>query len=144
MILSKALKDDAKDPQGDFNKPIKSNEKYSPIIILAKGNSSKADQVYKALSKANIAVFRQDINKPYKLITCSGVESVRAEIIKQYRDNFSVGGNISEFDNIITSNVNTPAIPTGFELFDQAIDGDCMRVFIPLVQSRALAKQPFV
>lgn len=141
--ISKALKDDAKDPQGDFNKPIKSNEKYSPIIILAKGNSSKADQVYKALSKANIAVFRQDINKPYKLITCSGVESVRAEIIKQYRDNFSVGGNISEFDNIITSNVNTPAIPTGFELFDQAIDGGLYEGIYTIGAISSLGKTTF-
>lgn len=142
-VISKALKADKKDPQGEFNNPIKTKDTDSPIIILAKGNNPKADQVYKTLTNVGLTVFRQDLNKPYKLITHSGIESIRAEIVEQYKNNFSVGGNISEFDNIINSNVNTPAIPTGFDIFDKAIDGGLYEGIYTIGAISSLGKTTF-
>lgn len=118
--IFKALQDDLKK---DAFRPIKPNEANSPIILLVSSNNERADLLYKTLTNANFVVYRQDINKPIEPITCSSKDEIKARIVEQYRHNYSVGGNIADFNDIINTNVNTPAIPTGFDLLDKVIDG---------------------
>lgn len=103
--------------------PIQFDNAVVPVIILSKPTNKKATDVYRHLSESSVTAYRQDITKPFKPITCKGRESVKAEIVQQYRDNYSVGGNIGDFTDVIKSNVNTPAIPTGFDILDKVIDG---------------------
>lgn len=119
-VISKSLQADLKT---DSFRAIRPEDTDSPIILVSSSNNAKANQVYRTLTNANITVFRQDINKQIEPITCSGRESVKAEIVNQYRHNYSVGGNISDFNDVIKSNVNTPAVPTGFDILDKVIDG---------------------
>lgn len=112
-MIHKSLKDN----------PIQFDNAVVPVIILSKPTNKKATDVYRHLSESSVTAYRQDITKPFKPITCKGRESVKTEIVQQYRDNYSVGGNIGDFTDVIKSNVNTPAIPTGFDILDKVIDG---------------------
>ncbi len=122
--IYKTLQDDQKQPRLNqvFGQPIKAKDTDSPVIILS-GNNTKANKVFDILTNANVTVFRQDSDRPFEPITAQGKDGVKAEIVRQYIRNYSVGGNISDFNDVIKTNVNTPAIPTGFDVFDKVIDG---------------------
>lgn len=139
--ISKALQDEDKKPEG-IHQIIK-EDTNSPVILLCRPDNKKGTKVFDILTKANFVVFRQDINKRFEPITCSGLESVRAEIVEQYRDNYSVGGNIFEFDNVISSNVNTPAIPTDFAILDRVIDGGLYEGIYTIGAISSLGKTTF-
>lgn len=95
----------------------------TPIILLADPNNKRGQYVFDTLKAANVNVFRQNPKEEFDPITCKGVEQTRAELIKQYRTNYSVGGNIKEFDDIVNSSANTPAVKTGFKQLDEILDG---------------------
>lgn len=99
----------------------------NPVIVISNHDAEKPEfkavKVIERLQAAGVTVFKQDINKPFKPITCKGLENIRAEIISQYQANYSAGGCIVEFDNVIESCVNTPAIKTGFKILDSVLDG---------------------
>lgn len=99
----------------------------NPVIVISNHESEKpnykAVKVMDRLQAAGVIVLKQDINKPFKPITCSGLENIRAEIINQYQANYSAGGCIAEFDNVVASSANTPAIKTGFNELDNVLDG---------------------
>lgn len=114
----------------------------SPVIILSRSNSPEATKVYDLLTDGNITAYRQDLQS-FKPITVSGQESVKTEIVNQYRDNYSVGGNISEFNDVIKSNVNTPAVPTGFDILDKVIDGGLYEGVYTLGAISSLGKTTF-
>lgn len=101
--------------------------RVSPVIILHneenKTSKTQAAEVCKVLAALDVTVYKQDSNKPFEVITATEPEKVKAEIVKQYKANYSTGGCIAEFDNIIESNANTPAIKTGFPILDKALDG---------------------
>ena len=123
--------------------PIKcENTPDTPVIILSRSNSPEATKVYDLLSNGNITAYRQDLQS-FKPITTSGQQAVKTEIVNQYRDNYSVGGNISEFTDVIKSNVNTPAVPTGFEILDKVIDGGLYEGLYTLGAISSLGKTTF-
>ena len=78
-------------------------KKASPVIILYNEKDpkakNKAANVFKILANTGLTVFKQSATRSYKAITCAGAEDTRAALVEQYRQNFSVGGNIAEFDN---------------------------------------------
>ena len=114
----------------------------TPVIILSSPNNTEATKVYDLLTGGNITTYRQDL-RTFKPITVSGQQAVKTEIVNQYRDNYSVGGNISEFTDVIKSNVNTPAIPTGFEILDKVIDGGLYEGLYTLGAISSLGKTTF-
>lgn len=103
--------------------PIVFDKSPSPVIILSNPTNKKATELYKYLTNAGVTTYRQDTTKPFTPITCNGAKAIKEAIVQQYRDNYSVGGNIGDFTDVIKSNVNTPAIPTGFDILDRVIDG---------------------
>ena len=108
-----------------FGKPLEAKDTDSPVIILT-ARDIKGDQitskVYDILKKANVTVYIQDAKDGFKAITVGGKEAVKREILSQYQSVHSVGGNIKEFNEMLSSNVNTPPIPTGFDTLDKALD----------------------
>ena len=115
----------------------------TPVIIRSNPSSYQAAEICKRLQSVNITVFRQDSNKPYKAITCGGLDAIRQEVVKQYQDNYSAGGTIAEFDNIIQSNANTPAIPTGFKRLDAILDGGLYEGLYTIGAISSLGKTTF-
>lgn len=110
------------------SKPFKSNSDIeSPVIILHNEEDQKsrtqANEVCKVLSALDVIVYKQNSNKAFEVITETDPAKVKAEIVKQYKANYSTGGCIAEFENIIESNANTPAIKTGFPILDNTLDG---------------------
>ena len=130
--INTELNEENKHPERESNlltRPISwgQNDKASPIILVINEKDpsakKKAANVFKLLTNANLTVFKQNANRSFKVITCAGHENIKREIVEQYKANYSVGGNIAEFDNVISSNANTPAIKTGFKILDSVLDG---------------------
>ena len=129
-VLSKAyteLAGDKLEPVATscFGKPLEARDTDSPVIILStfdKELTKYTDKIYEILTNANVTVYLQDVKEGFEAITVGGKEAVRAELIRQYQRVYSVGGNINEFNEMLSSNVNTPPIPTGFETLDKALD----------------------
>lgn len=140
-VISKALQDESKKPEGMI--PMQPKDTDSPIIILSKDNDKRADLVYRILTNLNISVYRQDSSKPFEAITDGSRDVIKAKITEQYRNNYSVGGNIAEFDNVIDSNVNTPAIPTDFDILDRVIDGGLYEGLYTIGAISSLGKTTF-
>jgi len=140
--IHKALQDDKSNPEGAiFGQPMTTKDTDSPVIILS--NDHKATRIYEALQGANVTVYRQDPSRPFTPIVCSGRDSVKAEIVNQYRNNYSVGGNIGDFANVINSNVNTPAIKTDFDVLDKVIDGGLYEGLYTIGAISSLGKTTF-
>ena len=122
-------------------------KKASPVIILYNEKDpkakNKAANVFKILANTGLTVFKQSATRSYKAITCAGAEDTRAALVEQYRQNFSVGGNIAEFDNVINSNANTPAIKTGFKILDQVLDGGLYEGLYTIGAISSLGKTAF-
>ena len=122
-------------------------KKASPVIILTNEKDPnaklKAVNVFKILTNTGLKVFKQSATRSYKAITCAGAEETRAALAEQYRKNFSVGGNIAEFDNVINSNANTPAIKTGFKILDQVLDGGLYEGLYTIGAISSLGKTAF-
>ncbi len=142
-LLSDICKSLQNDLKNNSFRPINPDDNRSPIILVCSNDNKKASWLYTQLKNANFTVYRQDINRPIEPITCSGKESVKAEITEQYRHNFSVGGNISAFNDVIRSNVNTPAIPTGFDILDKVIDGGLYEGLYAIGAISSLGKTTF-
>ena len=115
-LISKALKSEKA-----FIEPLGKTSRA--VILLTWSEKPYIKEVYSTLRNLNVNVFKQDANKPFKTITKTDLQSIRKELSEQYQANFSAGGTISEFRNVIKSNVNTPAIKTGFDQLDKALDG---------------------
>ncbi len=102
-------------------------EANTPVIIRSNPNNKqtekKAAKLSGYLQAAGVTVYRQDSNKPFKVITCTSPDAIQQEILKQYQDNYSAGGAISEFEDDIRAKANTPAIKTGFPILDNVLDG---------------------
>ena len=122
-------------------------KKASPVIILYNEKDQKAKlkaaNVFKILTNTGLTVFKQSAARSYKAITCAGPEETRAALVEQYRKNFSVGGNIAEFDNVINSNANTPAIKTGFKFLDQVLEGGLYEGLYTIGAISSLGKTAF-
>ena len=115
----------------------------TPIILLCAPDNKKASKVYDILTGANITAFKQNPKEHFEVITSAGIGATRAELIKQYKANYSIGGNIGEFDNIIESNANTPAIKTGFAQLDKILDGGLYEGLYAIGAISSLGKTAF-
>lgn len=119
----------------------------TPVIIRSNpgslDNSNKAASLCRKLQAAGVTVYRQDSNAPLEPIKCSGLDAVRQEIIKQYQDYYSAAGSMFEFDNVIKSNANTPAINTGFSQFDKILDGGLYEGLYTIGAISSLGKTTF-
>ena len=150
--INTELNEENKHPEKEsnmFTRPITwgQNDKASPIILLVNEKDprakSKAANVFKFLTNANLTVYKQNANRSFKAITCAGRENIKREIVEQYKANYSVGGNIAEFDNVINSNANTPAIKTGFKILDQVLDGGLYEGLYTIGAISSLGKTAF-
>lgn len=123
------------------------NDASTPVIIRSNpgslDNSNKAVSLCRRLQAAGVTVYRQDSNAPFEPIKCSGLDAIRQEIIKQYQDYFSAAGSMFEFDNVIKSNANTPAINTGFSQFDKILDGGLYEGLYTIGAISSLGKTTF-
>lgn len=128
-------------PLSRFDNPIAGEG--TPVILLIKKDSAKVNKVSNILKKAGVTVFKQDANRPYSVIDRNGIEETRAALNEQYRDNFSIFGKISEFDNIVDSNANTPPIETGFERLDEVLDGGLYEGLYTIGAISSLGKTAF-
>lgn len=119
----------------------------NPVIVISdhetKTPNFKAVKVINTLKAAGVVVFKQNINKPFLPIVSTGLDKIRAEIVRQYRENYSAGGSISEFDNVIKSNANTPAIQTGFKRLDKILDGGLYEGLYTIGAISSLGKTTF-
>lgn len=137
------------DGSGYFEHPFNPEglKKASPIIILTNEKDprakAKAANCFKILSNTGLKVFKQSTNRKFKAITCAGHEQTRAELIKQYKDNYSIAGNIAEFDDLITTTAHTPAIKTGFKLLDEVLDGGLYEGLYTIGAISSLGKTAF-
>ena len=104
-----------------FCKPIETDT--APVVIIAKAGNRKIAKVAGLLRAGGITVFLQDAMQPFEPITETDKAKVKELLLEQYRKNNSAGGTIAEFDNVIKTSVNTPAIKTGFPRLDNALDG---------------------
>lgn len=103
-----------------FREPIKAK---TPVIMLIKNNTKAVKTICDILRGAGVKVLFQDANKPFKEVTSTGINEIVNDLAEQYRANYSAGGTIKEFDNVIESSANTPAIKTGFRVLDKVLDG---------------------
>ena len=119
----------------------------TPVIIRSTPGNKKAENlaaaVYNRLKACGVSVFRQDANTVFDAITATNINEVKAELVKQYQNNYSAGGTISEFDNVILSNANTPAIKTGFNIFDKVLDGGLYEGLYAIGAISSLGKTTF-
>lgn len=115
----------------------------TPIIFLTKKNTKKINDAFNILNNAGITVLRQDANKPFNTITSTNVNDIKKELVKQYQANFSAGGTIAEFRNIITSNANTPPIKTGYNILDNCLDGGLYEGLYAIGAISSLGKTTF-
>jgi replicative DNA helicase len=131
--------------ESKFLQPVESAN--NPVIVLsnhaAEKPNFKAVKVINTLKAAGVKVYKQDINKPFKPITCHNLAEIKKEIVKQYQDNYSAGGCIEEFENVIESGANTPAIKTGFSILDNVLDGGLYEGVYALGAISSLGKTTF-
>ena len=125
----------------NFALPIQS--KATPVIILTKENTQKVKTIASILKHAGVSVFYQDANKPFLAIQSGEEMTIKKELARQYRENFSAGGTIADFKNIITSNANTPAIKTGFPVLDKVLDGGLYEGLYAIGAISSLGKTTF-
>lgn len=136
-LIYKALKA----PVSLFDFPMQKGG--TPVILLAKYSTDETNEVCNILKNAGVTVFYQDANRPFETITSTDINEIRREIIKQYKDNFSAGGTIAEFKNIINSSANTPAIKTGFPVLDKVLDGGLYEGLYAIGAISSLGKTTF-
>ena len=136
-LIYKALKA----PVSLFDFPMKKSG--TPVIMLAKYSTKQTNEVCNILKNAGVTVFYQDATRNFKTITSTDINEIRQEIIKQYQANFSTGGTIAEFKNIINSSANTPAIKTGFPVLDKVLDGGLYEGLYAIGAISSLGKTTF-
>lgn len=115
----------------------------APVILLHKHTPKKLIKTSDILKNAGVIVLEQDANKPFEVIKCADIQEVKAELARQYQNNFSAGGTISEFKDIINSNANTPPIKTGFKILDNVLDGGLYEGLYAIGAISSLGKTTF-
>ena len=128
-------------PTSHFLEPIHSA--LTPVIFLIKKSSKKIKDAISILKNAGVTVYYQDANYIFEPITSTDSQEVKNELVNQYKANFSAGGTIAEFKNIVKSNANTPAIKTGFPVLDKVLDGGLYEGLYAIGAISSLGKTTF-
>lgn len=115
----------------------------APVIILSKPGNAKAKIICNTLRKAGVIAFFQDPTQPFEIITETDKAKVKELLSKNYSANNSAGGCISDFENVIESSANTPAIKTGFSILDKVLDGGLYEGIYSIGAISSLGKTTF-
>lgn len=118
-------------------------ESAAPVIMLQKWNSKKASVISDFLSKAGASVFCQDANIPFKVITTSNPEQIRAQLREEYENFYSTAGVKDAFTNEIIESKNSPAIRTHFNILDLCLDGGLYEGLYAIGAISSLGKTTF-